>query len=131
MALGLVCLYFFLSLLCSVIIESITALLKKRPKMLQETISHLLGDEAALKNLYEQPLFMANAPKGLATSFFESMSNLLPPFASRWNGQKVPSYVAPRSFVLSLLEGLKQHPEVIKKYSFPKKHRSSRRNQQN
>lgn len=113
-ALGLVFLYFFLSLLCSVIIESITALLKKRPRMLREAISHLLGDKAALEKLYEQPLFLGHAPKGSVSSFFESLLSLLPPLASWLDRKKVPSYIAPRSFVLSLLESLKQHPEVIK-----------------
>lgn len=115
-AIGLVFIYFFLSLLCSVIIEGVTSLIRKRPRMLHEAISLLLGgDTKALEKLYEQPLFMGNAPKGLVKSLGESLLTLLPLPSGRLEAPKVPSYISSRSFVLSLLEGLKQHPEVVKK----------------
>ena len=109
-AIGLVFIYFFLSLLCSVIIESVTGLTKKRPRMLKDGILSLLQDPKALSKLYEQPLFMGNsAPK----NFFKSLlQNLIPlPFKKK----TFPSYISSRSFVLSLLESLKQHPDVVKK----------------
>jgi hypothetical protein len=109
-AIGLVFIYFFLSLLCSVIIESITGLTKKRPRMLRDGILSLLQDPNALSKLYEQPLFMGNsAPKNLFKSLLQ---NLIPlPFKKK----TFPSYISSRSFVLSLLESLKQHPDVVKK----------------
>ena len=115
-AIGLVFLYFFLSLLCSVIIEMVTALTKKRPRMLKDGTLSLLQDSKSVDRLYEQPLFMGNTtPKGLLRSLLQSLLTLWP-----WR-KRVPvvSYISSRSFVLSLLESLKQHPEVIKNLAFP------------
>jgi hypothetical protein len=126
--LGLVCLYFFLSLLYSVIIESITAILKKRPSLLQEAISHLLGDGAVLKNLYEQPLFMGKRP---GDEFFRiHVASFVP---SRIQVEWPKSsflYCAPQ--FLPVAAGRSEATSGgHKKYIFSTKHRSSRRNQQN
>lgn len=109
-AIGLVFIYFLLSLLCSVIIEAICGLTKKRPRMLKEGIAALINDPKALEKLYEQPLFIGNtAPKNIIEGLFHSVVPLL-------NYKKrFPSYISSRSFVLSILESLKQHPEVIKR----------------
>ncbi|HME42375.1 MAG TPA: hypothetical protein VKF36_04750 [Syntrophorhabdales bacterium] len=107
-AIGLVVVYFFLSLLCSVIAEIFTSLTKKRARMLRDGILSLLQDPKALDKLYEQPLFMGNSsPKGFWQGLFESIK----PF---WK-KRFPSYISSRSFVLSLLESLKQHPDVVEK----------------
>ncbi len=109
-AIGLVFVYFFLSLLCSVIIEMVTGLTKKRPRMLSEGIFLLLQDSKALDKLYEQPLFIGNStPKNLFISLWESFL----PLPSK--KKRVPSYISSRSFVLSLLESLKRHPDIVKK----------------
>jgi hypothetical protein len=117
-AIGLVFLYFFLSLLCSVIIEIATALTKKRPRMLKEGLRALLQDDNVLNILYKQPLFMGNTtPKTIVGSLGESIKALVP---ARWKQRvPIPSYISSRSFVLSLLESLKQYPEVIKNLAFP------------
>jgi hypothetical protein len=118
-AIGLVFLYCFLSLLCSVIIEMATAMTKKRPRMLKDGINSLLQDSEALKRLYEQPLFMGNTtPKNLLGSLWDSLLAVLPVPALK---ERVPSYISSRSFVLSLLESLKQHPDVVKNLIFPAK----------
>lgn len=108
-AIGLVFVYFLLSLLCSVIIEMFTSLTKKRARMLKNGILSLLQDSKALDKLYEQPLFIGNsAPKNL-------LSTLREYFRLPSNKKVFPSYISSRSFVLSLLESLKQHPDVVKK----------------
>ena len=109
-AIGLVFIYFFLSLLCSVIIETVAGLTKKRARMLRDGILSLLQDPKALSKLYEQPLFMGiSAPKGLFKSLWQNFIPLL------FKKEIFPSYISSRSFVLSLLESLKQHPDVVKK----------------
>ena len=110
-AIGLVFVYFFLSLLCSVIIETVTGLSKKRPRMLYNGILMLLQDPKALDKLYGQPLFMGYAkPKPLIGSLKESFTFL--PFKKN----VYPSYISSRSFVLSLLESLKQDPDVVEAF---------------
>jgi hypothetical protein len=118
MAIGLVFLYFSLSLLCSVAIEMVTSLTKKRPRMLKEGILSLLRDPDALNKLYEQPFFMGKTtPKNLWGSIWESLTALWP-----WKKKDpVPSYISSRTFVLSLLESLKQYSEVIKNLALPGK----------
>ena len=109
-AIGLVTIYFFLSLLCSVIVEIFTSLTKKRARMLRDGILALLQDPTALNKLYEQPLFVGNsAPKGLLQGLGESLKRF------SLNKKTFPSYISSRSFVLSLLESLKQHPDVVEK----------------
>lgn len=109
-AIGLVFIYFLLSLICSVIIEGLAGVIKKRPRMLYNGIFALLGNDAnVLDKLYQQPLFMGNtAPK----SFWSSLWNSLLPFPSRKT--RFPSYLSSRIFVLSLLASLKEHPAVVK-----------------
>jgi hypothetical protein len=107
-AIGLVFIYFFLSLVCSVLNEAWAGLIKKRSRMLEQAISSLLKDDQALTKLYEQPLFLGTSPKG----FFKSLFGSLLPVPSL--KPKSPSYISSRSFVLSLLESLKQHPEVVR-----------------
>ncbi len=107
-AIGLVFVYFFLSLLCSVIVEIFTSLTKKRAIMLKDGIVSLLGKEnqEAIKKLYAQPLFMGNSvpENGLRETFTRSSEK-----------ERFPSYISSRSFVLSLLASLKQHPDVARK----------------
>jgi len=109
-AIGLVTVYFFLSLLCSVISEIFTGLTKKRARMLSEGILSLLRDPKALHKLYEQPLFMGNStPKNIIISLLGSFRPLA------FKKKTYPSYISSHSFVISLLESLKQHPDVVKK----------------
>jgi hypothetical protein len=109
-AIGLVFIYFFLSLLCSVIIEGLAGVIKKRPRMLYNGIFALLGNDAdALEKLYQQPLFMGNTAP---TSFWSSLWSSILPFASLKT--RFPSYLSSHSFVLSLLESLKEHPAIVK-----------------
>jgi hypothetical protein len=109
-AIGLVFIYFFLSLLCSVIIETISGLTKKRPRMLRDGIRMLLNDPNALNKLYEQPLFIG---KSVPKNLFKSLGqNLIP---SGFKKNAFPSYISSRSFILSLLESLKTHPDVVRK----------------
>lgn len=109
---GLIFVYFLLSLLCSVIIEMVSGLTKKRARMLRDGIRSLLHDsqdpEAEfIDRLYQQPIFVGNStPKNAWISFADSFF-----FPSKKT--RVPSYISSRSFVLSLLESLKQHPDVI------------------
>ncbi len=118
-AIGLVFVYLFLSILCSVIIEMATSLAKKRPRMLKEGILSLLQDPKALDRLYKQPVFMGKTtPRGLWGSLWGSLLALVP--VSAWK-ERVPSYISSRSFILSLLESLKQNPEVVRNLAFPAK----------
>jgi len=107
-AVGLVFIYFFLSILCSAIIEIVSSLTKKRSRMLGIGIEKLLRDSMALEKLYLQPFFMGKTAPG---NLFHSLWDSIVPLPSRKN--RVPSYISSRSFVLSLLESLKQHPDVI------------------
>lgn len=107
-AVGLVFIYFFLSILCSAIIEIVSSLTKKRSRMLGIGIEKLLRDSMALEKLYLQPFFMGKTAPG---NLFQSLWDSIVPLPSRKN--RVPSYISSRSFVLSLLESLKQHPDVI------------------
>ncbi len=113
-AIGLVFLYFLFSLLCSVIIEAVAALTQKRPRMLKEGLSALLRDEKVLEKLYKQPLFLGNTtPETMGASLWESIKALWP-----WRQRvSMPSYISPRSFVLSLLESLKQQDGVKNHFS--------------
>ena len=100
---GLMFIYFFLSLLGSVIIEAVTSLIRKRARMLYEAISLLLGgDTKALEKLYAQPLFIRTAPKGLFKSIGGSLLTLLPLPSSWLETLKVPSNISSR-FVLIVL----------------------------
>lgn len=107
-AIGLVFIYFFLGLVCSVLNEVWASLIKKRSKMLEEAISSLLKDGQTLERLYQQPLFLGTFPKGSFINFWISLL----PFASL--KPKSPSYISSRSFVLSLLESLKRDPKVVR-----------------
>ena len=107
-AIGLVFIYFFLSIFCSACIEFVSRLIKKRAKMLQIGIETLLQDPKALENLYQQPFFMGNTvPGNLVTRLLDSLN----PSAS--NKTRIPSDISSRSFVLSLLASLKQHPDLV------------------
>lgn len=85
-AIGLVFVYFILSLLCSVAIEVISWIFKWRASMLRQKIGDLIKDPEAVKNLYANPLFLG----------------------------ETPSYISSRSFVLALLGSLKDHTQVKK-----------------
>ncbi len=86
-AIGLVFVYFILSLLCSVIIEAIASISQWRASMLRQKIGELINDPVVLKNLYANPLFLG----------------------------QTPSYISSRSFVLALLGSLEQHEKVQEK----------------
>jgi hypothetical protein len=109
-AIGLVFIYFFLSILCSAIIEIVASLTKKRSRMLGIGILALIQDPDALKNFYQQPFFMGKTAPG---DIFKSLWDSIVPLPS-WK-KRTPSYISSRSFVLSLLESLKQHPDVVTK----------------
>ena len=108
-AIGLTFIYFFLSILCSAIIEIVASLTKKRSRMLGIGILALIQDPKALEKFYQQPFFMGKTPPG---NIFKSFFDSIVPFPS-WKS-RVPSYITSRSFVLSLFESLKQHPDVLK-----------------
>lgn len=108
---GLVTVYFLLSLLCSVIVEIITSLTKKRARMLSKGILLLLKDPEAQKRLYKQPLFMGDMPP---EGFWQYLRETVKRFFLS-EKKTYPSYISSHSFVISLLESLKQHPEVVKK----------------
>lgn len=109
-AIGLTFIYFFLSILCSAIIEIVASLTKKRSRMLGIGILALIQDPKVLEKFYQQPFFMGKTPPGnILKSFLDSIV----PLPSRKS--RVPSYIPSRSFVLSLFESLKQHPDVLKK----------------
>ena len=114
-AISLVFIYFFLSLLCSVIIEIVAGLTKKRARMLKVGISTLLQDETVVKKLYEHPLFVGKTPPGSAFSSFCQSFRTIPSGETKDGKEIVPSYISSRTFVLSLLESLKQHPDLVKK----------------
>lgn len=90
---GLVFVYFILSLLCSVMIEGFASLRKWRPKMLFAGIEELIKTDVAYKDankesildkLKRNPLFLG----------------------------ETPSYISPRTFVLALLGSLRDHPGI-------------------
>lgn len=100
---GLMFLYFFLGMLCSVIIEGIAAKRKWRAQDLYIAIQSLLGkDEAILKRFYASPLFLGTTPE----EYFKSKSA---------ENKTTPSYISSRNFVLALLESLKGHPDIAEK----------------
>ena len=106
-AIGLAFLYFFLSMLCSVIIEGVASKFKWRAKNLYAAIKLLLKDEDILKRLYNSPLFLGITPKEYKDS-------------KRGENQSTPSYISSRGFILALLESLKQHPKVVEIMKDPK-----------
>jgi hypothetical protein len=109
-AIGLVFIYFFLSILCSAIIEIVASLTKKRSRMLGIGILALIQDPKALEKFYQQPFFMGTTVPG---NIFQSLWDSIMPLSSL--KKRAPSYISSRSFVLSLLESLKHHPDVIAK----------------
>jgi hypothetical protein len=103
-AIGLVFIYFFFSLLCSVIVEGIAALSKWRPKELYGAIKLLLDDDETLEKLYKNPLFLGTSPEDKTT-----------PKKKR----STPSYISSSSFVMTLLESLKEREDVAHKFLNP------------
>jgi hypothetical protein len=102
MVIGLMFLYFFLGMVCSVITEAIAAKRKWRAQDLCVAIHSLLGkDEAILKRFYDSPLFLGTTP----AEYLKSKTA---------ENKTTPSYISPRSFVLALLESLKGHPKIVK-----------------
>lgn len=95
-AIGLVFVYFILSLLCSVLIEAIASLSKWRPQMLIQGITELIKSdvEKYLDPATKEPIFLDKLKKN-------------PLFL----GEK-PSYISSRSFIMSLLSSLKDHPGI-------------------
>ncbi len=83
---GLLCIYFFSSLLCPVIIEMVTSLMRKHPRMLYEANSLL----------YAQPLFIGTTPKGLVKGIAGS-------FLTSWlKKPRVPASIASRLVLIVL-----------------------------
>ncbi len=103
-AIGLVFVYFTLSLLCSVIVESVASLGKWRPKTLLNGINDLIfapqEPSSPLATEDEQKKVKA-ANENFLQAFYRSPLFL---------GQ-TPSYISSRSFVLALLETVKNHPK--------------------
>lgn len=97
---GLIFVYLFLSLVCSVINEWIAQMLSWRPKTLAKGILDLLGnDQELLDKIYQHPLFLGTKPP-----------------VSR--GGYSPSYIPGRSFALALLETLKGDSQPQKVSTF-------------
>ena len=110
---GLMFIYFFLSLLCSVIIEAVTSLIRKRPSRLYEAFSLLLGGDAkALKKLYAQPFFIGTTPKGLVKSIGGSLLTLLPLPSSWLETLKVPSYLSSHLVLIVLSLAMVASPSL-------------------
>jgi hypothetical protein len=115
-AIGLVFVYFILSLLCSVIVEAVASLGKWRAKMLLQGISELIfahqEPSSWRKNLVNQ--FKKSTPQGTPEEqkIKAANENFLKAFyrSPLFLGQ-TPSYISSRSFVLALLETVKNHPK--------------------
>jgi hypothetical protein len=95
-AIGLIFVYLFLSLTCSVINEGIASILKVRAKQLYKGLFNLLREKNVLDKLYEHPLFMGIAPKKEAEQQSEQKLK-----------KYYPSYISSRNFALALVEGVK------------------------
>jgi hypothetical protein len=97
---GLMSIYFFLSLLGAVIVAS---LIRKRRRRLYEAVSLPRGrNTKALEKLYAPPLFLGAAPKGLVKSIGRSLLTLLPLLSPWLKTPKVHSHLAAR-LVLTVL----------------------------
>ena len=96
-ALGLIFIYFFLSLILSVINEWIANKRNWRPQMLYQGLLQLLGGEQQkdlLDKIYAHPLFLGDAPGTV---------------------KYAPSYISSRNFALALLQSLnkEEKPAVL------------------
>jgi hypothetical protein len=96
-ALGLIFIYFFLSLILSVINEWIANKRNWRPQMLYQGLLQLLGGEQQkdlLAKIYAHPLFLGDAPGTV---------------------KYAPSYISSRNFALALLQSLnkEEKPAVL------------------
>jgi len=90
-AIGIVFIYLFLSLICSTINEAIASLINKRGKNLFEGVKNLLNDPAftgLAQQLYSH---------GLVDGISQEAANPARP-------NRLPSYMAPNTFALALLD---------------------------
>jgi hypothetical protein len=121
---GLVFVYFILSLLCSVIVETIASFCKLRPKTLLQGIKLLIFPPEDSKSLFKTPkkaLTPAEQQKEEEKKEEEKKIRsanekfLKALYSSPLFLGQTPSYISSRSFVLALLETVKNYPEVKEK----------------
>ena len=88
-AIGLMFVYIFLSVVCSMITEWLASWRKWRPQMLFTSIQGLIGDEQILHRFFRDPLFLGGDEKtGKPTEAYH------------------PSYISSRGFALALVSSL-------------------------
>jgi hypothetical protein len=104
---GLVFVYFILSLLCSVIVESVASLRKWRAKTLLKGVNELIfaPQEPLSPQATEDEQLKVKAVTAANDNFLQAFKR-----SPLFLGQ-TPSYISSRSFVLALLETVKNHPK--------------------
>jgi hypothetical protein len=106
-AIGLIFVYLFLSIICSVLNEGIAGIFKIRAKQLYNGLYNLLRDKNVLDKLYENPLIIGMAPKKGQDQKPGQPQETSPTS----NGKKIkkyyPSYISSSSFALALLDSVK------------------------
>lgn len=108
-AIGLVVVYFILSLICSVIIEGIAGIRKWRPAVLLQGIKELITETV-------KPGDSPDEIKRKTENATEIMDNFLKnPLFLGGTSSYMPSYIPSRSFALALLDSLKGHADVMTK----------------
>lgn len=103
-AIGLILVYFLLSLVCSAIREAVEGVLKRRAVYLERGIHELLGRDAdgtpLATRLYNHPLvyglFQGDYPAGKDTERTKDRSRFL--------GRDLPSYIPARNFAVALFD---------------------------
>jgi hypothetical protein len=103
-AIGLVFIYFILSLVCLTINESISALLNLRGKVLKRSLEELVGPDRA-DALYKDPFITRSArPPAAGTKQPSGKARV-----KRW-----PSYISPHGFALAMNRILEKTPATDK-----------------
>src|SRR5438045_9662351 len=66
---GLACIYFLLSVVCSAVNETISSFSRRRAQELEKGLESLLGDPQQVKKLFDHPLVRGLCRKGRPPSY--------------------------------------------------------------
>lgn len=105
-AIGLMIVYFILSLICSVIIEGIAGIRKWRPTVLLQGIIELITETVKPGDSPEEKDRKTRNAKEILDNFLKN------PLFLGGTSSYMPSYIPSRSFALALLDSLKGHEAV-------------------
>lgn len=119
-AIGLVLVFALFSLLTSTIVELISAMLRRRGRMLEFGIAQIFGEESPKRSLFSQMAggksyaafrtiraFPGSEIKSLTERFYE-----LAPIKALMDGDRLPSYVSKDAFVSAIMTLIHEDLEI-------------------